>query len=364
MKKKAKAAVFVRPGKPFEIRTFDVPDVEKGAILAKVRMSTICGSDLHTWKGKRPVKGPSILGHEILGEIASLGENVSNDIMGKTLKEGDRVTWTVTASCGRCYYCSIKKIPQKCINLYKYGHEVCTEPPYLNGGMAEYIYLKEGTAVLKVSNRLSDEEVTPINCALATMINGLETIRVNSNNSIIVQGAGMLGIYTIALLKEYGAGPIICLDISESRLNIAKEFGADYIIKVSEGSYSDIKNKIYNLTGGYGADLVIEVTGNPAVIPKGVEMLGIGGSYLLVGSVFPGSNFSIDGNYIATKILTIKGIHNYSTVHLRDALRFIERTHNKYPYKKLIGQKYNLEEIDKAFEEASKQKVLRVAVVP
>ena len=111
---KAKAAVFLGSGKPFEIREFPLQEVKPGAILAKVKMTTICGSDLHTWQGKRSAPLPIILGHEILGEIKELGKGVEKDSMGNTLTAGNRITWSVMASCGKCYYCMIKRIPQKC----------------------------------------------------------------------------------------------------------------------------------------------------------------------------------------------------------------------------------------------------------
>jgi putative phosphonate catabolism associated alcohol dehydrogenase len=364
MKAKVKAAVFIGKGKPFEIREFPVPEVGYGAIIAKVRMSTICGSDLHTWKGKRKMAGPVILGHEILGEIKELGRGIKTDVMGKPLNVGDRITWTIMVNCGRCYYCCIKQIPQKCINLYKYGHETCTDPPHLNGGLAEYIYIKEGTGVFKVPDELSDEEVTPINCALATMVNGLETIGMGINENVVIQGAGLLGIYTISLLKELGAGKIISIDINDYRLKIAEEFGADYVINSSDYSSDKIIREIKNLTNGYGVDLAIEVSGNPAVIPQGVGMLCMGGRYLIAGSVFPEANFTLDGNIITTKMVTIKGIHNYNTGHLGEALRFMVRVHKKYPFQKIIEYKFSLNEIEEAFNISARQKALRVAVIP
>jgi putative phosphonate catabolism associated alcohol dehydrogenase len=361
---KAKAAVFSGPGKPFEIREFPLPEVGPGAILAKVRMSTICGSDLHTWQGKRSAPVPIILGHEISGEVKELGEGVEKDLTGNPLAVGDRITWTIMASCGKCYYCRIKQIPQKCIHLYKYGHESCQEPPHLNGGLAEYIYIKPGTGVFKIPDELSDEEVTPINCALATMVNGLETIKVEFGDNVVIQGAGMLGINAVALLKNRGAGRIIVLDKVTHRLNLAGAFGADYTINVGNKSADEICRKIKDLTSGRGADLVIEVSGVPSVIPQGIEMLRIGGKYLIVGTVFPDAKFTLDGYLMTTKMVTIKGIHNYDACHLGKALNFIIKAHHKYPFKKLITHQFNLNEINKAFNVSAEQRTVRVAVSP
>ena len=359
-----RAAVFVGTGKPFEIRQFPLPEVEPGAVLARIRMTTICGSDLHTWQGKRSAPLPIILGHEIVGEIKEIGEGLTIDIMGQSLSAGDRITWTVMASCGRCYYCRMKGLPQKCLNLFKYGHESCQEPTHLNGGLAEYIYIKPGTGVFKVPDELSDEEVAPANCALATMVNGLETIEVHSGDTVVIQGAGMLGLYAMVLLKEQGAGKIIITDMKQKRLETAEEFGADLTIDVTKYSPDKIIKKIIDLSGGRGADLVIEVCGAPSVIAPGIEMLSIGGRYLIVGTVFPGAKFTLDGYLVTTKMVTLKGIHNYDVRHLGEGLNFIARTHHKYPFKRLVTQQFKLNEADKAFDASAERRTVRVAVCP
>ncbi len=104
----SKAMVFTAVGSPLELREYPVTPPEPGGIWVKVAMSTICGSDLHTTLGARPAPVPIILGHEITGRVAALGKGVTTDTMGRPLKEGDRITWTIFASCGNCYFCKIK----------------------------------------------------------------------------------------------------------------------------------------------------------------------------------------------------------------------------------------------------------------
>ncbi len=359
-----KAAVFLGAGKPFEIRQFPLPQVEPEGILVKVSMSTICGSDLHTWEGKRKTPLPAILGHEIVGRIEEIGEKVREDLMGNRLDIDDRITWTIMASCGRCYYCEMKKLPQKCLHLFKYGHESCQQPPHLNGGMAEYIYLKSGTGIFKVPEELSDEEVAPLNCALATVVNGLESIEIRLGDNVVVQGAGMLGINAVALLRQMGTGRIISLDKDRTRLEFAREFGADEIVNVNQKKQTKILFLIKDLTGGYGADVVIEACGNPKVIPQGIEMLRKGGRYLLIGTVFPQANFILDAYTVTTKMITIKGIHNYDARHLGKGLLFMTKNHRKYPFNKLVTHRFGLDELNRAFALASKRQTIRVAVVP
>ena len=360
----ATAAVFTGVGQPFEMREFPLPTIESGAILVKIRMATICGSDLHTWQGKRSAPTPTILGHEVVGEIAEMGESVTTDTLGNPLDIGDRITWTIMSSCGKCFYCRIKNLPQKCLHLFKYGHASCEQPPHLTGGLAEYIYLKPGTAIFKIPDTLADEEVVSINCALATVIHGMEAIDVRMGENVVVQGAGMLGLYAVALLKEIGARTIIVLDVQERRLKMAEEFGADVCINVSKIGDEEAIQQVHQLTDGRGADAVIEVCGIPKVLPSGVNMLGIEGRYLIIGLVFPNALATFDGYSIVTKLLTLKGIHNYDARHLANALDFIKRTKAKYPYDKLITSKFSLQKVDEAFKAAQNKMAIRVAVIP
>ena len=121
-----KAIVCLCAGKPLEERWYPIPTLEPKAILVKTMMSTVCGSDMHTWRGKRSFPTPSIFGHEILGKIVKLGENIERDSAGNRLAEGDRVTWTIMSNCGTCYFCRNKGLPMNkdklnlSIHLYDY----------------------------------------------------------------------------------------------------------------------------------------------------------------------------------------------------------------------------------------------------
>ena len=194
MTETARAAVFSEVGRPLQIQEFRVPqDIEPGAALCKVRMSTICGSDLHTISGRRREPTPIILGHEIIGEVVALGDGLERDGFGDELRVGDRVTWSIMASCGDCFYCNLD-LPQKCESLRKYGHTSCDESPHLTGGYAELVYLWPGTAIFRVPDALPDEVATPANCALATVVNGMDAIGLAAGETVLIQGAGLLGL--------------------------------------------------------------------------------------------------------------------------------------------------------------------------
>ena len=119
--KKATAVFFAGVGKPLEAREYPLPErLEPGAVLVKTRLATVCGSDMHSWRGRRPFPTPAVLGHEGVGTIVRLGDAVTRDTAGRTLAQGDRVTWTIMSACGHCVFCRIHGLPQKCLMAQEY----------------------------------------------------------------------------------------------------------------------------------------------------------------------------------------------------------------------------------------------------
>jgi len=359
-----KAAIFEEVGRAIEVKEYKLPDkIEDNAILCKTRFSTICGSDLHTITGKRKEPVPLILGHEITGEIVKMGKNVVKDGFGNKIKPGDRISWAIMASCNECYYCK-KNIPQKCVKLIKYGHTSVnnnTNSPLL-GGYGEFVYILPGTAVFKVPDCLTDDIVAPANCALSTVICAVETVGIEKGDCVMVQGAGLLGLNACALLKEAGAKEIIITDILDARLEKAKEFGATCTINTKETSNEDVAKIISKLTGGYGLDAAIEVSGAPSVVKTAIDNLRIGGRYLIAGLVTPGSMMDLDGNTLIRKYITLKGIHNYHPDHLGKAIKFLEANYKKYPFSEIVKIKFPLTEINKAVEASKTGEYIRVGV--
>ncbi len=359
---KSRAAVFSEPAKPLAIESFDLPEkIEPGAALCKVQMSTICGSDLHTIFGRRQEPTPLILGHEIIGRIVALGDGLDRDGFGGPVGVGDRITWSIMASCGKCFYCR-RQLPQKCEHLRKYGHTRSTEPPHLPGGYAEHIYLFPGTAIFRVPDGLVDAVATPANCALSTVVNALETIGLNRGETVLIQGAGLLGLNLIALCREAGAGRIFVTDVVARRLEFASRFGADTCFNLAESDPDEVVAAIRGSTGGYGVDLALEVCGSPDAVTQAVRTLRIGGRYLIAGLVTPGSDLTLDGNRITRNYLTIKGIHNYHPDHLTAALRFLEKHARQYPYDELVGATFALDDINRAVQVAASGEFIRVGI--
>lgn len=364
MQKSASAAVMTYPKKDLEIREYPIPKVEDGCILVRVGCCTICGSDVHSWAGRRTAPTPIILGHEIVGTIVELGLGVVEDSGGQSLEVGDRITWTIIDNCGKCYYCREKELPMKCVNLKKYGHDSCENPPHFIGGFGEYCYLTPGTCVIKIPDNLTDEEVAPANCALATVIAGWESVELLPFENVLIQGAGTLGLYAAALAKHFGCRQIIVSDIVDQKLEFIKSFGATHTINVAHMNDEDYIQTIRDLTGGFGVDCAMEVAGVPEIIPVGLKSLRKGGRYVEIGNSYPDANFTCDASDIIWGRLTLKGIHNYDTKHLQMGIDFLVATQNVFPFAEIVTHRVDLEHINEGLQIADSGSAIRVAVIP
>lgn len=360
----ARAAVYDAPNTPFRIRNYPLRDVHDDEVLVRISMSTICRSDIHSWEGRRPNPCPGILGHEIIGVIEQLGKNVRYDMRGDPLSIGDRITWTEYFHHGESYYREVRDMPQKSVGVRKYGHDLVAEDPHFLGGFAEYCYVVPGTGILKLPDDLSDEEATPINCGVATMVAVIEATEIQIGDVVVLQGLGLLGLYGCAMAKARGARRVIGLDSVSNRLEAAKRFGADVTIDVSQHSDDEIVRQVRELSPPDGADAVVEVCGVPDVIPSGLAMLRVGGRYTLGGLVTPNANVTVDANMFVKKWITLRGIHNYHPRHLIQALDFITVARDIYPFHEIVDSKFTLDEVNEAFKRAADRTVLRAAVVP
>ncbi len=364
MQKTGRAAVMTIAKAPLEIMEYPLVGVDKGWILVKINCCAICGSDLHTWLGHRPSPTPIILGHEIMGEIVEMGQGVSRDSGGRPLKLGDRITWTIMDNCGKCYYCREKGLMMKCLDLRKYGHDSCAESPHFVGGFAEYCYIMPGTCVIKLPDNLSDEVAASANCALSTTIAGLDSVRKQPGDNILIQGAGTSGVYAAALAKTFGFNRIIVTDVMDSRLDFIKRFGATDVINVRGVKDEELIKTVQDMTRGYGVDIAIEVAGRPEAIPVGLKCLRKGGQYIEQGNAFPGATFTYDASDFIFRMISIRGIHNYDTRHLEWGVDFLQRYQNIFPFKDIVTHSYSLDEINEAMEMANSGKAIRVAVKP
>ena len=351
--KTGRAAVYDAPNTPFEIRRYPVRDAKLGEVLARIAMATICRSDIHSYQGHRPNPCPGILGHEIIGVVEQIGLGIEKDLRGDRLSIGDRITWTEYFHHGESYHRDIQDLPQKSLGLRKYGHDLVEDDPHFLGGFSDYCYVMPGTGILKLPYELSDEEATPLNCGVATMVSMAEAADIGMGDCVVVQGLGLLGLYGCAIAKARGARRVIDLDGVASRRSMAKRLGADDLS--DEALIAHVKS----LCRPDGANVVIEVCGLASAIPVGIHILGVGGRYVIGGLVTPNNTFTLDGNELLRKLITVKGVHNYHPRHLIQALDFVVANRKRFPFKDLVDAKFPLEGLNEAFTKAANRTVLR-----
>ena len=349
-------ALFENKSSLFAISNCNLKDPVGDQILIKVEGCTICGSDVHTFLGRRSAQVPTVLGHEIAGRIVSFGPNNKRiDYSGNHLEIGTFVTWSVVVNCDNCIYCK-RGQPQKCDSNFKYGHKKHNpEEPWV-GGLAEYILLVHGTKVFKIPEGLSLEVACPANCTTATNVAAFRVAGNLAGKVVLIMGAGMLGVTACAMAKFYGAKLVIVCDTNEKRLLKACVFGADQ--STLPAGLSDV---VSNLTAGLGVDIIFELTGAPVAFENAFECVGIGGKIILVGSVFPSTPVGLPMEIVVRKLLSIIGVHNYVPEDLAKALDFLNQTRH-LPWESLVGKWFNLSDVDLAFQLAQSPEYYRVGI--
>ncbi|WP_339922574.1 zinc-binding dehydrogenase [uncultured Cyclobacterium sp.] len=357
MTKEAIAKVFMEPEAPFSTSTIAFPTLAQGEILVKNNFSTICTSDLHTFYGRRHSCSLSVLGHEIVGTIEAMASTEMKDYYGENLRIGDRITWTIYAHDPDAENAK-KGYPQKSEGLYKYGHEQMNDAYQLNGGFASHCHLRKNTTIFKLPEKLNQAEAAPLNCTHATIAGALRLAGNIQDKNVLVNGVGMLGLSSCAMAKEFGASKVWARDIDKAKAEQALKFGAEKAFIFGD---ADLKNISQN---DGGIDLIIETSGNPNAIEDCLKQLTIGGTLVMVGAVFPQRDLSINAEYMVRNLLSIKGLHNYKPEDLANAIKFLEKVHEKYPFGKLVGLTFNLEALDEAFAMANKGNYYRVGIHP
>lgn len=348
------------PGLPHE--TVAVPHIhfKAGDALVEIEYATICGSDIHTTSGHRSAAPPLVLGHEQVGRVvATTPEAVLHD--GTPLAVGDRVVWTVTVSCGECVTCG-RGLPQKCEKILKYGHERIGRGWELNGGFATHVHVKAGSGITRVPEEIPAAILAPVSCATATAAAALRTATKHhpiSGATVLVSGAGMVGLSIIAMAVAAGA-KVVALDLAPERRDMALKFGAALALdplacEVGEALHA----------AGLAAPLAaFEASGAPTAVKDAIDALGIGGIAVLVGSVSPGPEVGIDPEAIVRGLKSIVGVHNYTADDLGTAVDFISGSWNVMPFADLVGPRYFLHELDKALEVAQTGADVRVGIQP
>lgn len=344
---KMQKGAFMRGTDKMIIKEIEVPEVGEKEVLVQLEYVGICGSDVHYFHHgncgayKVNLEEDYMLGHECAGTVVEVGTNV------KDLKVGDKVALEPGITCGQCEFCKAGKY-NLCPDV------VFLATPPVQGCYEEYIAFPENMCF-----KLPENMTTKEGCLIEPLSVGFHAANqgdVQVGESVVILGAGCIGLVTLLACKAHGAGNIIVADIVDARLEKAKELGATHVINSKEVNALE---EIARLTGGKGADKVFETAGSPVTIAQTAFAVKRGGTITLVGL---SAQEEINYNFaqIMDKEATIKSVFRYRNIYPK-AIEAVSA--GAIDVNGIVTHEFDLEHIQEAFEEAINNKTDLVKAV-
>lgn len=356
MKLPEKMKALVAKGvKDYALMDVPLPDLKDGDILIKVEACGICAGDIKAshgtarfWGGDGMpgfCKPPFIPGHEFVGRIVAMGKNPPEGF-----QIGDRVVSEQIVPCGECYYC------RRGMHWLCDPHDVYGFKNYLNGGMAEYVRLPKGSINFHVPEELTLEQavlIEPFACSL----HGVERAKAGPEDTVVLAGAGTLGLGMVNALRQQKVKTLIVLDLNDQRLAMAKNLGADVILNPGT---CDTVQAVLDLTDGVGCDVYIEATGHPAAVQQGLDMIRKGGTFVEF-SVMSGTS-TVDWSIIGdAKEITIYGSQLSPHCFQKTIDSLVE---GKTQTDGIVSHQFPLEQWEQAYAVAQTRQALKVILIP
>ena len=342
----SRAAVLTGVNGPFELRDLPLPEPRQHGVLLRMALSGVCATDAHVFKGDWPsFRFPSILGHENCARIVALGAGVETDFFGEPLTPGDLVVPRM-ASCGRCWYCLVGGASRWCPN--RPTGPATVDGLSLSGGWSEFMYLQGDS--LQLFKTDAPAEVAVLTESMATCVGGIDRAAIKLGETVVVQGAGPIGLLTTACARLAGAGTLIVVGGPPERLALARSFGADVTIDIDEVvDPAERTRRVMAATPrGFGADLVLGCVGHPAAVGEGLGYLRPGGARLVeIGNATGGGSFPMRPSPdLVYKNATLHGFWGTTTEHWMAALRVLER--GALPFERIVSHRLPLTRVGDA----------------
>ncbi len=329
-----------------EIREVKVPGFGATDVLVKVKVASICGTDLHIYEWDRwaqnRIHPPLIPGHEFCGEVVAYGDEVTS------VREGDFVSAEMHVACGKCLQCRTGEA-HICQNVKIIGVDT-------DGAFAEYVVIPESN-IWKLDPDIPQEYASildPLGNAVHTVLAGEIAAR-----TVAITGAGPIGLFAIAVARAVGAATVFAIEVNEHRRNVAKKMKADYVLDPSK---EDVRSIIMEKTGGLGVDVVLEMAGHPDAIRTAFDIVRRGGRISLLGLTSKpiSLNFSED---IIFKGLTVQGINGrrmYQTWYQMTALLKA----GKLDLHPVITDRISMKDFSKGMERLKTGEASKILVYP
>jgi len=352
-------AVIAHGPKDYRLEKKKTPRAADNEVLIKVVACGVCGSDVHAFHGAPSywgnekmaawMKAPVTPGHEFFGEVVELGKGAAEKF---GIQIGDRVIAEQIIPCNQCRYC-IQGDYHLCMvhNMYGFQKDVA------EGGMAEYMRFGSASKIHRIPANVTVEEAATIE-PLACALHAVERASVGFGDFVVVAGAGPIGLFIIQLVHLKTPKKLLVLDVNEQRLHTALSLGGDMALNPAK---EDVVAKVLEMTGGYGCDVYIEASGNPAGVTQGLNMLRKKGRFVEF-SVFS-KEACLDWSIIGEKKeLDVLGAHISPNTY-PIAIDLLSRKLVKVTG--IVTHKYPLKDFSEAFRQAEKlDESVKVLLLP
>ena len=373
-----RVSTFDGPGTRAQIRSVPRPDVPDRAALIRIDACGVCGTDLHILRGHwpKPLPWPLTLGHELAGVIEEKGPGLQSDFMEQPLAVGDKVMLPPLMPCGQCYYCVHYPIhANKCLNPTYYGRYIPFEkPPHLWGGWAEMVYVDldmfPATKIYRLPDDMSPLHgslTEPLACCIRALNRAVAADGFHVGDTVVIQGSGPIGLFALVAAQEMGAGCVVVVGAPEQpRLAVCRAFGAVATVSIDEYPTPQSRiDAVRAIVGGFGADLVVECSGDPSSGPEGIEMLRDGGAYVEMGQFTDAGSVETNWHRICTKDITIVASWAFTANDIPLGIQMIHRVAERYPWHLMQTRfSFSQEGIAEAAEAAIAMRCMKATIVP
>jgi threonine dehydrogenase-like Zn-dependent dehydrogenase len=353
------------PLEPIEIREFARPDLPQGAALLRTVRSEVCGTDVHLWHGRLTgVPYPIIPGHVSAGVLDSI-RGPLRGMDGEELREGDRAAFfDVHRTCGRCRACTVHRTPTRCAARRVYGITDSANDG-LFGGWAQHIYLEPGVGIAKLPDAVAFDDYIGAGCGLLTAVHILERAALRPADTVLVQGAGAVGLSAVALARLGGASSIYLIGAPPDRLALGRRMGADEVFDLQTTTAEERLEAVLSRTHREGVDVVIEAAGSPRAIEEGLNLVRDGGRYIVAGHYTDVGSSAVNAHrQINRKHLDIRGCWGSEPGHFLRALSLLERHAARVPWRAIGARTYPLAALGEALADAEAMRITKALVDP
>lgn len=352
---------FLPAAHKIEFHQYDVPPPPAGGLVAEVAQTNVCGSEVHMWRGEFGGRHGTMPGHEMSGRVMALGDGVKTDWAGVPVKPGDRIAPVYYTVCNRCVNC-VRGNQAACLNKVVGGRHP-DDPPHFMSTFATHYVVRPNQNFYRVPDNVPDIIAASANCAMTQVYWGLDRARLNYGESLVVLGAGGLGLHAMAIAKARGAR-VIAIDGVDQRLEEAARFGADETVDMRRHADLDERVKrVRDLCGGF-PDVVLEVAGVPQAFNDALRIVGAGGRVIEIGNISPGLTAAVAPSTITFKSIELFGVVMYPPHYLKKSLDFLSDHMDRYPYREMCDATFPLSKAAEALDRSDRRELTRAALLP